>query len=216
MDNDNSAFFDEINFLDKKNSIGISRRHLPHWHQDGVVYYVTFRLADSIPQEKLSLWINERYTWLKKHPEPLSVSDKIEYFKLFPERIQKWLDSGMGSCCLKYNDVAKIAANTLKFFDNKRYILISFVIMPNHIHVIVTPIQNYELSKILQMWKSYSAREINKKLNREGTLWQSESFDHIIRSPEQLRKVIKYIKDNPKNASLENCIYYCRFEKNVK
>ena len=90
--------------------------------------------------------------------------------------------------------------DTLRHYDNDRYRLDEFVVMPNHVHAIVAPLGEYLLSPILHAWKSFTAHKINKVLGRRGAFWQKESFDHIVRSAASLEKFRQYIRDNPKNV----------------
>lgn len=90
--------------------------------------------------------------------------------------------------------------DVLRFFDGQRYELGESVVMPNHAHALVTPWGEHELTDILHSWKSYSAKKINQMCGRQGHFWQKESFDHIVRSPEQLERIAQYIRDNPKHV----------------
>lgn len=179
-----------------------SRRNLPHWQQAGCTYFVTFRLADSLPQSQLKAWQEDRAVWLKVHPEPWTAEVADEYEKRFPGRIQTWLDAGYGSCALSQSPVQELVAGALRFFDRQRYQLGHFVLMPNHVHVLVTPTANFALSAILHSWKSYTANKVNELVGRTGTFWMDENFDHIVRSTDQLRHFERYIGENPVKAGL--------------
>ncbi len=174
----------------------IEQRHLPHWTQRDATYFVTFRLADSLPQEKLATWHKERDGWLKNHIEPYSEEEMSEYSKLFSERINEWLDAGAGSCILAEAKNSNVVEQALKHFDGERYQLDSYVIMANHVHVLVTPKPGFELSDLLHSWKSFSANELNKLTGNSSTVWQDESYNHIVRSPEQLEFYTHYIQKN--------------------
>ncbi len=87
----------------------------------------------------------------------------------------------------------------------------AFSIMPNHVHVLVSPKQGVSLSQILHSWKSYSAHEINKELGRKGTVWQDENFDHIVRSVEQFSLYQQYIRENP----AKGCVAPGRFRLGI-
>lgn len=176
--------------------VDIEQRHLPHWTQENVSYFVTFRLADSLPQKKLNLWHEERTQWLKDHEEPYSEDERVEYAELFSKRMEDWLDAGTGSCILADAQNAEIVEQTLKHFDGERYQLGSYVIMANHVHVLMTPKSGFELSGILHSWKSFSANELNKQTGNKGSVWQDESYDHVVRSPEQFRFYTEYIQQN--------------------
>ena len=85
--------------------------------------------------------------------------------------------------------------------------------MPNHVHAIVTPIAGYSISEILHSWKSYTANEIHRLLGRTGSLWQKESFDHIVRGPEQLERIERYIHDNPSFLPPDQYTLHCLHTK---
>ena len=185
--------------------------NLPHWRQEGVTYYVTFRLADSLPQEKLKQWLKEKENWLLLHSKPFTAEDKKEYNNKFPRQMQKWFDNSYGSCILNIPEVKNIVRDSLHYFNNKHYTLDEFIIMPNHVHALITPARKHELSSILYSWKSFTAHEILKikealhllekySLNSgKINVWHKESFDHIVRSPEHLEKFRQYIINNPKD-----------------
>jgi REP element-mobilizing transposase RayT len=92
----------------------------------------------------------------------------------------------------------------MQHFDNDRYDLGCYVVMPNHVHLIVRPLapQSWQLEKILGSWRKFSAREIHLALNRTGKLWQEESFDRIFRDEEHLWRAVQYIGSNPARAGL--------------
>ena len=183
--------------------VGIYGRHLPHWRQDGATYFVTFRLADAIPQTKLRAWEREMTDWLKKNPEPHNAEQKADYHERFTEKFQHWLDAGSGKCVLRQPEVSNIVETALRHFDGERYVLGHYVVMPNHVHAVVRTVQGNLLKDITHTWKSFTAHEINKKLGREGQLWQDESFDCIVRNEAQLEKIGFYIRENPSKAGLK-------------
>jgi REP element-mobilizing transposase RayT len=108
----------------------------------------------------------------------------------------------LGSCILGKPEIAAIVQNALLFFERKRYHLAAWVVMPNHVHAIVTPLAGFNLSSILHSWKSFTANQINKTLGRTGALWERESFDHLVRSPENLDHFVRYVENNPVEAGL--------------
>ena len=184
-------------------------RNLPHWKQAGVAYFVTFRLADSLPAAKLRLWMEERDKWTRENPDPWSHSQRKEYNQKFPVRFEAWLDAAEGACVLVNPAISEIVEGALRFFDSTRYILDRYVVMPNHVHVLFSPQTGFDPSKVLHSWKSYTAHEINRKLGRKGTLWQDENFDHIVRSVEQLCLFRDYISDNPQKGRVAVGRYRC-------
>jgi REP-associated tyrosine transposase len=195
--------------LDFTKDVVCYRSHLPHWRQQSVTGFVTFRLADSVPKDKLDQWMDERDCWLKAHGlatpdsvEALPDSRRHEYHRRFTVRFHEWLDAGHGACVLRRAECARVVADSLRYFDEKRHALEAFAVMPNHVHVLVTPHEGVNLTELLHSWKSYTAHEINKLLVRRGTLWQKESYDHLVRSEEQFHHYRRYIRDNPVKAKL--------------
>jgi len=189
-----------MNYFDKNEPIANLTGTLPHWRQEGVTYFITFRTADSIPQEKLRQWEEEKKVWLATHPEPHDAKTRKEFYDRFPHRLQEWLDAGYGQCLLARSNLKGLVESALLYFDGQRYSLDEFVVMPNHVHALVTDTEGFQLSDILHSWKSFTANAINKEVGRKGPFWQKESFDHIVRSPQQLERIRQYIRDNPKVA----------------
>ena len=177
-------------------------RDLPHRHQSGATAFVTFRLADSLPAARLQSWHREQTEFLNSHPKPWDDHTWKTYRRHFPQRLEEWLDEPHGECLLSQPDIATEVESALRHFDGDRYVLDAFVIMPNHVHVLVKPLPGHDLEEILHSWKSYTAHRINKKLGRTGQLWEHESFDHLLRSAKQLERMRAYIRENPRKAGL--------------
>ncbi|MEA3496856.1 MAG: transposase, partial [Bacteroidota bacterium] len=191
-------------FFNPNDEIEIKEGKLPHWQQKEVFYHVTFRLADSIPKEKAEQLKIDRENWQKKNKDKKDYSkdEWKEYNRLFNERVEQWMNAGYGSCLLKKKENATIVANAIKYFAGDRYILDEWVVMPNHVHVLVKPIADNKLSNILHSWKSFTANEINKFENLSGQLWMHESYDHIVRNEDALKAIRHYIRQNPTKANI--------------
>ena len=183
-------------FFNPDASLVIRRGKLPHWRQEGVIYFVTFRLADSLPQAKLDWLRREKELWLDLNPAPHTISQSEEYHRIFTETTDRWLDAGYGRCILAQSSCRKIMESSLMHFDGVRYELGEFVVMANHVHVIVAPIGEHALSRILHSWKSFTAHQFSRILISSGPIWNHESFDHIVRSAEHLTKFEAYIRNN--------------------
>ena len=188
------SFYDEESPVDRKQGA-----NLPHWNQAGAIYFVTFRLADSLPQEKLKIYSQEREFWLANNPEPHSLEQNAEYYERFPKRLQEWLDAGYGSMILKDPMTNRIVTDAIRHFDGNRYTLDEFVVAANHVHALLTPHEGHELGQILHSWKSFTAKEILKLpvasgLSTNPNVWQKESWDHIVRSERSLEKFREYIR----------------------
>lgn len=137
----------------------------------------------SIPQTVLKNWQQEREALesrIKESGKNVPQSEQARINKLFSNKMERFLDAGYGACWLKREDIATLAVSALHHFNRQRYHLWAWCVMPNHIHVVVQPLGVYELHTITHSWKSYTANQANKRLNREGTFWQPEYFDHFI------------------------------------
>jgi Rad3-related DNA helicase/REP element-mobilizing transposase RayT len=189
--------------FDPKAPVAKTGRHLPHWTQPGCTYFVTFRLADSIPKDKLLQWEAELQAWLQQHPGPRTPEQDREFTDLFAERFHRWLDEGHGECWLRQPEISAAVEEALRFFDSQRYWLGSYVVMPNHVHVLVRPTGAHALSEILHSWKSFTAKRINAIIGHTGTIWQGESFDNIVRDAAALQRFSAYVQENPAKAKLQ-------------
>lgn len=202
--------------LHPEKHLKVYSRNMPHWRQDGATYFVTFRLNDSLPQNKLQELDCFRDEWLREHPSPQSGTAVDQLAKEVIKRVGKWLDQGYGSCHLRESWAATIVANAMRHFDGQRYELGCYVVMANHVHGIVRPLDpaTQPLERLLQSWKRFSAQQINEQLGQEGAFWQEETFDRIIRDEEHLWNTIQYIGANPRLAgqTLEDCPRWIRPE----
>ena len=189
------------------NSLQAVERHrtkLPHWQQQEATFFVTFRTADSIPQSKLAPLAEARDAWLRLHPRPRSEAKEQEYHRLFTRQIEAWLDAGEGACPLRAPKAAAIVGQALHHFTGQRYIPYAWVVMPNHIHVLFSLVAAWKLEDVVQSWKGFTAREINKHAGRNGVFWQRDYFDRLIRSQKHFDYCIAYILDNPVKAGLRD------------
>lgn len=207
--------------LDPHEPIKFYKRHLPHWRQEGATYFVTFRLSDSLPQEKLDELKQIRLEWQRELDSKIATFEASEaeqkaawekLARITLEKSERWLDEGMGSCVLRDPGSRRILSDSFHFFDGKRYEMGSYVIMPNHAHLVIRPFLGYDLESILQGRKGISARKINKRNRKGGPLWQEESYDRIVRDAEHLWKCVQYIGKNPRKAKLreDECTRWIR------
>lgn len=185
------------------------RGYLPHI-ENKQYQMITFRLYDSVPREVVDGW-KETLSFLgsltssqreQREPRRHSFSTyKTEADRLLA-LLDKYEDAGYGSCVLKNDNVAKIVHDAIFFYHGKKYNVISWCIMPNHVHVLIEVMKNISLSSILHSWRSFSSNEINKVLNRSGRLWMPEYFDRFIRDNDHFNNVVDYIHNNPVKAGL--------------
>lgn len=168
-----------------------NRGYLPHFDGGEIPQFITYRLFDSLPQDILARW--------KSVLEKENLIDlDLEILRL----VEKYLDAGHGCCYLKDLRIANIVEENLLYFDNVRYHLLSWVIMPNHIHLLLTPSFGHSLSFIMKNMKSFTSHEANKVLNRKGKFWIDDYFDRFMRDAEHFDKTVSYIEKNPVKAGL--------------
>ena len=183
------------------------RKRLPHWEAPQAIYFVTFRLFDSIPQDTLRMFVTERRGLIasasQRNPS-LTAREQRRLGRLFTRKIEGYLDQGVGSCVLALPRVAEAVAGALRYFDGIRYKLYAWCVMPNHVHVIFEPSPDHSLAQIVHTWKSFTAQRANRILGRGGEFWQREYYDHLIRNGRQLDRLVQYVLENPKRAGLNN------------
>ena len=177
-------------------------RHLPHWRQEGATYAITFRQKDSIPQEQLQALKRWRTIWEEQHPEPRTELEWQRFAQEITSKTERWLDEGYGSCVFNEPRLSREMSKSLLYFQEQRHFTFCFVVMPNHVHVVMQPMNGYALEDCLQRIKQYVSLQVNDSLKRIGALWEEESYDRIVRDEEHLWNVVQYIGRNPKKAGL--------------
>ena len=187
------------------------RRKLPHYQPAAGIFFITFRLANSLPREIVIRLRKEREDELRQAGQDKILSYKVQkkYFGKYDEYLDRVQH---GPMWLRDKRIAKIMADTLHYWDGKRYELLSYCIMPNHVHVVLSVAQeqpvgqvnnlSYVLSRILHSIKRHTAREANILLGRTGAFWQHESYDHVVRDGKELERVVAYVLNNPMTAGL--------------
>jgi REP element-mobilizing transposase RayT len=162
------------------------RGYLPHRDEPDLTQFVTFRLADSFPEELREPW-----------EKLLLIEDDRQRRAL----LEAWLDLGHGVCHLRDAHIAAIVAAALRHFDGTRYRLIAWVVMPNHVHVLFE-VGSTPMAKVVQGWKRHTAREANQLLGQNGAFWQPDYWDTYMRGDEHQQRTIRYIRNNPVKAGL--------------
>jgi putative DNA methylase len=168
-----------------------SRGYLPHWEAGAVPQSITFRLADSLPSALLDRWSEEL--------QSLAGDERANERR---RRIQIALDQGHGSAALAKPMIAEMVEHALLHFDNERYRLHAWCIMPTHVHVVATPLSQQTLSQIAHAWKSFTSKKANALLKRTGAFWTPEYFDRAIRDETHYANAVGYVAMNPVKAGL--------------
>ena len=119
---------------------------------------ITYRLADAMPA-------NRRHEW--------KTLLAIEYERERGIKIESYLDAGHGECHLRQPEIAALVEDSLLHFDESRYRLLAWVVMPNHVHTLIETTQT-SLAEILHGWKSYTGKSANRRPKRTGDFWQAE------------------------------------------
>ena len=194
-------------YFDRSQPIDTHLNQLPHWQQGTALQFVTWHLGDALPVKVRKEIAAQRELWLQKHPQPWDQETEEEYFDTFSERIQRLLDSGIGSCDLKDPTCKQVVTDSLHYLDGHDYQLDSYVVMPNHVHVMFAPHPDKDISKILQRIKRHTSFQINKLQCREGSLWMRDYWDRMIRGERHYHRVRRYIRENPMKAELRDGLY---------
>ncbi len=178
--------------------------YLPHWTVHGGSYFVTFRLAGSLPASLIKeidcLRADIRNT--AQRGKRLLTDSEEEVLEELHFKTLDILEHDRKNRILEQDQIAEIVANALMHFDGDRYRLFCWTIMPNHVHVVFQPIGTWQLAQILHSWKSFTANAANKALDRRGSFWQAESYDHLIRNQKDLVRCVEYTWSNPEKAGL--------------
>lgn len=203
-----------IQVFDPHQSFDVLERRLPHLSQAGTISFITWRTWDSIPKHVLIGWLLERETWLKRHGITTNAIDWQQQLAalgsgaehVFQQKISdRWndhLDNCYGACVLKQRRLSQIVVDSLQHFDGDRYDLTDFVVMPNHVHVLVAFPDESAMLAQCDSWKHFTATQINKALGCKGRFWQQDGFDHLVRSIEQFEHLRRYIAENGPKAKL--------------
>lgn len=202
------------------------RRNLPHYCPPGATFFVTFRLAGSLPLHVIKQLQQERDDEVKRIqkdarkniPRHMQNTYANEEQKASIYRAQKryfgkfddLLDSKThGPTWLERPDIAKIVKEAIHHRDGKEYGLVCYTIMPNHVHLVIEAVNasdqdaKFDLSKTLQNVKRYTGTRANRVLDRVGhPFWQDESYDHVVRDDHEFANILRYVVNNPVKAGL--------------
>ena len=163
-----------------------SRGYLPHYDMPGLTQFINYRLDDAMPASL-------RHEWAAL----LEIGDELKR----RTKIEEYLGQACGSCLFRDQRAAAVIEENWLHLDGKDYRLLAWVVMPNHVHLLVEIWQTPQ-AQLVKNWKGYSARRLNRALGRSGKLWQDDYWDRYIRDEVHYRKVVQYIEWNPVKAGL--------------
>ncbi len=186
-----------------------ARGTLPHLKREGGTYFVTFRLAGTLPGPVLVRLKAERENIVQQAfaaKRPLTWHEQEELFRWYSARVDKYLDAGPGDCWLRQPAIARLVADALVFHQGSRFELQAWCVMPNHVHAVLRPQPDWTLSRVLKGWKGFTGKKANALLQRTGKpFWQAESFDHLIRDETDWHRCCRYTVMNPVDAGFCRC-----------
>ncbi len=161
-----------------------TRRRLPHHYPEGKWLFLTWCLHGSLPHARYppadKFSSGEAFVWMDRYLDTTRI----------------------GPMYLRQTSIAQIVRDSLhRGAVLGHYRLGPWVIMPNHVHVLLWP--QIGPSRLLHSLKGFTARESNRALGRTGeAFWQAESYDHWVRDERQLARITAYIENNPVKAGL--------------
>ena len=188
------------------------RRSLPHWEVTGSTYFVTFRLAGSLPAAVVEQWRRERVELRRgvneRHPA-LTEEERMRLSRLSCEKFDAQLDgAGHGPKHLADRRFADLVVGAVRFHASQRYDLAAYAVMPNHVHLVMRPLPKADsasvwgLDEIMRSIKGFIGKKANELLGTHGEFWQREYYDHLIRNEEEWCWYVDYTHLNPVRAGL--------------
>lgn len=185
------------------------RRYLPHFQPTNeLAYFVTTRLADSLPKsvieefhqqhEKALADINHLHLPTEKTSILIDEQSR-RYFGKFDQLLDS---QATGTHWFRIKEIAQLAYDSFLHFHIKRYEMIIFTIMSNHVHLLFWLNEDRALYGIMHSLKRYIAHKANQLLDREGAFWARESYDRVVRNDEELKRIMHYIIMNPVKAGI--------------
>jgi len=185
------------------------RRSLPHLQLEGQIISLTWRLAFTLPQKLLDLQEDLKQTLAsisnrKDGDEARHYTEYARKLEEYDEYLGKFELPGISLCA---DAIADVLTTAFRFYDGSLYELHSYCVMPNHIHLLIRPLPDslggfHQISTSVQRLKTFTAKQMNKYIGRQGKVWQEDYFDRFIRNPADYHVVVKYILENPLKAGL--------------
>lgn len=183
-------------FYNKDEAMTMTMGHLPHISQNQKLYAVTFRLHDSLPQSVIQAYMNDSMAHYAENESDSKSKREIYLHK----KMMEYMDMGYGECLLRNPDVREIVEEAFRYVHANMALVHAYVIMPNHVHVILETKENVKIQDVMHRLKHYTSVKINSFLQHEGSVWQREYYDRMIRNQSHYENAIRYITNNPRHC----------------
>jgi len=181
------------------------RKRLPHWNAQHGVYNVRFSLFDALPlavRAKIRHDADAQLAHIRAMRGDVTIAERQAIEAWMHAKTGRALDQSHGLCFMRDARIAQIVVDAIEYFDEERYRLFAWCVMPNHVHVVMDSV--LQLDNVIHSWKSYTSKEANKLLRRVGHFWQDDYYDHCIRDAAELRRTVEYVLNNPEKAGLRD------------
>ena len=191
--------------FDPHKPVRIYRRNLPHWRQEGCTCFVTIHARDSLPYAAQRSLMQKREDWLERNGATMDSDSAEKLNSYLMQETERILDQGHGTCLLDQATFRTLIHGALTFFHQpkqKRIDLNAFVIMPNHVHILVRPLEGHKLESWTKSIKQYFSTRLGDARPEGGSYWFEESHDRIVRDNDHLLRAFKYIERNPAKANI--------------
>ncbi len=186
-------------------------RNLPHFFDVNKPIFITYRMKHDLPKQVMEDY-TRRVDEYNKELDALGTKEREEMKRIKDAKFFTWFDELLAKApdvpnLLQRDDIREVIAESFHYFDNQRYKLLAYSIMPNHIHVLILPKTQengdiFPIQHIIYTWKKYTALAINRLIGKTGNFWQKEGYDHLVRDDSELANVLNYILMNPVKAGL--------------
>jgi len=200
--------------MSKKNILNYKifyQRNLPHYQPEHGIFFITYRLNFDLPIEIVTKLNRQKREFARQKRLSKDKSGKLSKLN-FEKQQFYFVDNYLGICkrgpkYLSNPIIAQIVKDSLFLMNKKQYELFSFCVMPNHVHILIRPLEKkngkfYSFAEILKGHKGSTAREANIILKKSGSFWHKESYDHLVRSQQEFEDTVWYIINNPVKAKL--------------
>jgi len=179
------------------------RSRLPHWEVENASYFVTIRVAGSLPKAATDRLSEIQRSLANVPPDS---EQKRQFRRELFMTMEKYLDSGGGYCPFENAEAAHaMLAETCEFADEMQWQVFTHCVMPNHAHFIAKPLslsESADLETFAKQLQGRTARRINQILKRSGRFWQIDWFDRWIRDEAEYARTEAYIQNNPVKAGI--------------